>query len=75
MVSGVNGLGRHTMGLGKFAYSVMPVIDDLGGIIGDESQTTNLPFAIEEPLVSCRFPLSNFFDDLIQLCFFKALSP
>jgi hypothetical protein len=63
------------MGLGKFADSVMPVIDDLVGVIGDESRITDLPFAIEEPLVSCRFPLSYCFDDLIQLCFFTALSP
>jgi hypothetical protein len=54
------------MGLGKFVGSEMPVIDDLGGDIGDKSRIMDSPLAIEEPLVSRQFPLRNFSNNFAQ---------
>jgi hypothetical protein len=47
------------MGLSKFLDGDMPVIGDLGGVIGDENRITDSPFATEESLVGRWFPLLN----------------
>ncbi len=63
------------MGLSKCPVGDMPVIGDLGGNIGDESRITDFLFAVEEPLVGRRFPLLNFSNNLVRLCFFQGLVP
>jgi hypothetical protein len=69
--SGGTCFGKHAMGLGKFFDSFT---GDLVSDIGNLNRIPDLPFAVEEPLVSCWFPLLNFFNNLIQLRFFQALS-
>jgi hypothetical protein len=61
------------MGLSKFADCDTLVIGDLGNDIGDKSRITDSPFAFEEPLVGCWFPLLNFSNNLVQLCFLQGL--
>jgi hypothetical protein len=53
------------MGQGKFRDGETPVTCDLDGDIGNESWIPYLPFAVAEPLVGCRFPLLNFFNNFI----------
>jgi hypothetical protein len=72
---GVDGPCRHAMGLSKSSDSDTPVIGDLGGNIGDESQIADSAFAVEEPLVGSRFPLLHFTDDLVQLQFLQGRVP
>jgi hypothetical protein len=68
-------------GLGQVSDSDTPFIgdlsgnlgSDLGGDISDESRILDLPFAVEEPLVSFRFPLLIFLNNLIQLGFLQGL--
>jgi hypothetical protein len=67
--------GRHAIGLSKYLDGDTPVIGDLGGDIEDESQIAGLPFAVEDPLVSCLFPLLNFSNNLVQLRLLKGLVP
>ncbi len=55
----MDSLGRHAMGLSKSSDGDMPVIGNLGGVIGDENWITDSPFATEESLVGRRFPFLN----------------
>jgi hypothetical protein len=75
MESGMDVPGRHAMGLCKFLDGDMPVIGDLGGDIGNESQIADSSFAIEELLVSSRLPLLHFMNNLVQLHFLQGLVP